>query len=164
MQHLDLVMDILRFSGWDKTLPADPRPWPARIQDMVEKEHLTLDLTRLDLNRDGKPDNLVRFGFDRRCDSKKMLEQGQTGRSMHLYMIDPAMKTVDPSSRHSGIYDDVFLFQAKVYTDTFWNEPLSTRSARKRDATLSLFVFFERGAAPICKFHYFDSASPKGGK
>lgn len=164
MKHLDLALDILRFSGWDKTLPVDPRPWPERIKDMVEKQHLTLELTRLDVNRDGKPDNLVRFGFERPCDSRKMLEQGLTGRNKALYMIEPSLKKVDPSSRHSGIYDDVFLFKGHIYTDTFWDEPLSTRSERKRDATLELFGFFEKGAAPICKFHYFDSTTSRGGK
>lgn len=164
MQHLDLVMDILRFSGRDKTQPTDPRPWPERIKDMVEKQNLTLELTRLDLNRDGKPDNLVRFGFDRACDPQKVLEQGLGGRDRTLYVIDSAMKKVDQYSRYMLVYDDVFQYNGKVYTDTFWNVPLTIRSIKRRDGALYLFEFNRHGAAPNCKLHYYDSPSSKEGK
>jgi hypothetical protein len=166
LKHQELAMAIIHYRKWDVNLGPDPRPWPERLKHMVEKENLTMDIVRLDLNRDGKPDNLVRFGFDRPCDAKELAEKGvSSGGGRILYVIDSTLTKVDPYTGRgvdTSPLDDVFLFKGIVYTDEFWSMPLPARSHAKKDGTLGVIEFNQHGAAQLCAFRYFDSTPSKG--
>lgn len=168
LKHQELAMTIIRYKKWDMNLGPDPRPWPERLKEMVEKENLTMDIVRLDLDRDGKPDNLVRFGFNRPCDAKEIVENGRTSGSLRaLYVMDQTLTRVEPYTGKgvdTSPLDDVFLFKGIVYADKFGTIPLSAHPHVRHDGTLGVIEFSKHGAARICTFHYFDSPAPKGGK
>jgi hypothetical protein len=136
---------------------------------MVEKENLTMDIVRLDLNGDGKPDNLVRFGFDRPCDAKELAEKSVGGHGRSFYVIDSTLTQVDPFTARgvniSPPVADVFLFKGIVHTDEFGGMPSSlVRQGVKHDGVYWISEFNKHGLAKICTFRYFDSTPSKGGK
>lgn len=166
-KHIPLTIAIIKYARLESWLPPDPKQWEARLKEMAEKENLTLELTRIDLNRDGKPDNLVRFGYGWPCDPKEEIETSTKRWNKHrrLLVIDLALTNVDDSlSRGTAVHDDVFLYKGIIYTDTFSGLTTWIRNGRQHDGTYWISEFSRHGVAKICTFHYFDSSASKGGK
>lgn len=113
---------------------------------------LSLEVTRLDIDEDGKTDNLIRFGWTGGCDASNPMTFSNPSQR-YLLVVDSALTKVDSRTRFIGARDDVFLYKGKVYSDIFYGDPYYLR---QRDASIHLLVFFSKGAARICRFHYYN--------
>ncbi|BAU49419.1 hypothetical protein SVA_2871 [Sulfurifustis variabilis] len=160
MKYPELVQDIFRHLGWHKIeSPEDRRPWMERLKDKVERNRLTMEITRADANRDGLPDNVVRIWDDmpwRQCDPKKRLA-GEIGDRKAIVVADPNLiKIVDYFA--GSAFDNVFLYKDRLYSDTFYGNTPTLRMKQGRDATLYIVRFTRHGAiSGECKFHYQES-------
>lgn len=166
MQHMPLVVAVMRYNHWDKDfLSPDSKQWPSQIKELVDQRQFGMELTRVDINGDGRLVNLLRFGFERPCEPKDALSNYLSAGHRHLYVVDATLSRIDTYSERLkfSVYDDVFMFNGKVYTDTFEGTP-RTRNRKRYDGELKIFEFSQKGIADICTFHYFDTVVDRGGK
>ena len=144
------MRDIYRAEHWDSFRDFDST-WPDRLKKSVDRG-LRLELTRVDLNVDGKPESLARVTItsERPCHPQEEIKQGSTGRKPIL-IVDSALTKVEGTTM---IKDDVFLYKGKVYADKLTGYSEQVRPKVGHDAMLSLYQFGRYGAGRICKFFY----------
>jgi len=162
MKYPDLVQDIFRRQNWDKNEPPnDKRPWIERLKERVEKNHLTMEITQADANRDGAPDNIIRIWSDtpdRACEPKRRLE-GWMGDRKTIVVADPSLTKVADYFGGGSADDNVFFYKSRVYSDMFFGNTSTLRARQGRDATLYITFFTRHGAVTDgCKFHYHESS------
>ncbi len=170
MQHAVLVSDIFKFLHWDRNLAPDSRPWEEQLKDMIAPHKpggrypLVMELMRVDLNRDGKLENLVRIGDERPCDPEKVFRNVLPQPQKQLVVVDGSLTKIDSDFSHYVFRPSggVFMYQGYAYSETFHSEPEQLRSKEEHDAILILHPVFARGAAGAeCRFYYHDTNSAK---
>ena len=147
VQEIEIVRKFPRFFG----KRVDETQFLAALKEQQAKG-LSLELTRLDIDEDGKPDNLIRFGWAGECDASNSSTFTNPAQR-YLLVADSALEKVDPRSRFIGAMDDVFLYKGRVYSDLFYGDP---DFRRNRDGVLYLLRFGRHGAGDICRFSYHD--------
>jgi len=147
--HADLVRDILRYLRWEDGIKNDPRPWIEQVKGMVAHGTI-LELTRVDADEDGKPDNLLRFGDVRPCKPEQEFMGPISARRM--VVADEALTKVlrTPLITTEG---DVILYRGKTYSDRLYGEKVRRKG---RNGALHLFEFTKHGTARMCRFRYID--------
>lgn len=155
-KHADLVHKIFIALRWESPSNPDPRPWIERLNQAVARG-MTLEITHIDLDGDGKPENLLRIGSEKPCDPKEGIARSSmfVGQGKSMVIVDATLKKVDATILPP---DDVFLYKGEVYSDALG---LSHQMGRPEgpDAALFLFHFLRYGAGAQCKFHYY--AAPR---
>ena len=152
-KHQELMKEINRVQGWNRPVDIDPNDWEGLLKRIIEWG-LVVELARVDLDGDGKPENIVRTGKkDWPCDAKEEIKKGSMGRK-RMMIVDPALTKVEATIIPP---DDVFLYKGRVYSDALYGFGFSENVRRKegRDAELFLFGFLRYGAGAQCKFHYY---------
>jgi len=153
LQHAELMRDIYRKERWDTFRDFDSRPFLERLKESVA-HGMVLEIARVDLNGDGKMENLARvtISSERSCDPKEEIKHHSTGRKP-IVIVDSTLSKVEATTL---VKDDVFLYKGNVYSDALYGFGFSEEVRRKqgRDAELFLFGFLRYGAGAKCKFHY----------
>lgn len=160
-KHAELVHEIFFALRWEFPWQPDPRPWMDRLKEAAGRG-MVLEITRVDLDGDGKPENLLRIGKERLCDPKEEIKHSSSW-GKRIVIVDSALTKVEATISPPN---DVFLYKGNVYSDMLG---LSGQSGRPGgpDAALLLFQFARRGAGHICNYHYYaaphNQLNSKGG-
>lgn len=154
-KHAGLVHEIFFALRWEFPWQPNPRPWMDRLKEAVGRG-MVLEIARVDLDGDGKPENLLRIGSEKPCDPKEGIAHSSmfVGRGKSMVIVDPSLTKVEATIIPP---DDVFLYKGRVYSDALYGFGFSENVRRKegRDAELFLFGFLRYGAGAQCKFHYY---------
>ncbi len=158
MQHAVLVRNIFRFLHWDKNLASDSRSWEEQLREMIVPHKpggrypLVMELTQVDLNHDGKLENIVRIGIEHPCDLKEAFRQGIPDKG--LVVVDSGLGKIneDFSRDLFQTSGDVFLYRGIAYSDKFY---------AAKGGYLSLHSIYARGPGPECRYDYYGSGLDK---
>lgn len=152
-QHVNLLQQIYSRPGEPEL---DAESWMKRLKEMVGRG-MVIEITRLDLDGDGKPENMVRVGSPKPCDPKQGIARSSmtVGRGRFMVIVDQSLTKVEATILPP---DDVFLYKGKVYADALGMSHQMGRPGGP-DAALFLFGFLRYGAGDICKFHYYVAPS-----
>lgn len=158
-KHQDLMKDIRRVRDWNRPPSIDPNDWEGLLKHIISWG-LTVEIAHVDLDGDGKPENLLRVGKDRVCDPRKVWEREIPEGWKTILIADHALTRIEGNT--FLIKDNVFLWKGKVYADSFTAYSEAWRKKEGHDAELTLNEFLRYGAGRICKFYY--DAAPSGAK
>jgi hypothetical protein len=160
-KHQDLMKDIRRVHDWNRPADIDPNDWEGLLKRVIEWG-LVVELARVDLDGDGKSENLLRTGKERLCDPKDEIKRSSSW-GKEIVIVDSALTKVEAKI---GPPDDVFLYKGNVYSDMLGQSGQSGRPGGP-DAALFLFGFLRYGAGTKCIFHYYadprSQPNSKGG-
>jgi hypothetical protein len=154
VEHAGLVREIYRQLRWDIDLRNDPRPWIEHAKALVARG-ITLELFNIDIDGDGTPEHLLRFGSGRPCKpEEEVLSSVMPGRNTFV-LADATLTQILPSTITSA--DDVILYNGKLYVDNFFSVP---HPNKRRNGLLYLYKIGRWGTgigtASICRFRYVD--------
>ncbi len=122
LEHEELVRDIFRAEHWEESLPKEKSLWVEYLKNRIKKDSPELEMTGLDVDGDGQPENILRYRFSLRqqCNPEGMVKNSPHGFKL-MAMADSSLKNV---IKTFPTRDDIFQYKGSSYSDLLFGQSL----------------------------------------
>lgn len=146
MKHGDLIRDIIRANKWMDKKQLHEISMSEYLNDLIKKVKPELEVTQVDLDGDGKTDNVIRYrlGACIPCNPENKIKGGAASRKS-IAVVDKKFTKVESTAWGEN---DIFIYKDRVYSD----ELVISDKTR-----IYLYNIKRDGYGIKCRFEYIDN-------